>query len=363
MSYKEVFSFIAKCLTISLDKRNRAEIALQLNDTKVDWNLVVKVSTAHYVLPALYCNLKKANLLAYLPEELVAYMIHITGKNITRNKALIKQALAVNTLFLSADLVPVFLKGTGNLIEGLYEDIGERMIGDIDIIFSKDDYIKAIAILKANGYHKIETNNYEYPQFMHYPKLYKKGSVASIEIHKELVAEKYADVFNYNLVKMKMQRVGGIHVISYKMQLNMTAVATQINDSGFFYNNLNLRNAYDVFLLSKKCTITNAFNGLVHLEKPINCFIASCYEIFNKPLSLRYLGSRATIDYLHVFYQQLNNDHLRLKAHKRITQRLLFKERLTFVKNFICKKEYRSWAVKVLTNRNTYKELMKDISL
>ena len=40
---------------------------------------------------------------------------------------------------------PIFLKGTGNLLANLYEDIAERMVGDIDFIFSKEDYPKAIA--------------------------------------------------------------------------------------------------------------------------------------------------------------------------------------------------------------------------
>ena len=30
---------------------------LKIND--IDWDAVVKVSTAHYVFPALYCNLKE----------------------------------------------------------------------------------------------------------------------------------------------------------------------------------------------------------------------------------------------------------------------------------------------------------------
>ena len=37
-----------------------------LKTTDVDWDAVVKVSTSHYVFPALYCNFKRADFLKYL---------------------------------------------------------------------------------------------------------------------------------------------------------------------------------------------------------------------------------------------------------------------------------------------------------
>ena len=81
MNYKETLFFIAKCLTISLEAKNRKEIEKQLKSTTIDWDTVVKVSTAHYVFPALYYNLKRADFLHYLPHELVSYMEHIAKLN------------------------------------------------------------------------------------------------------------------------------------------------------------------------------------------------------------------------------------------------------------------------------------------
>ena len=58
-------------MTISLEEKNRDEIELMLKTMDIDWDAVVKVSTAHYVFPALYCNIKRADFLQYLPQELV----------------------------------------------------------------------------------------------------------------------------------------------------------------------------------------------------------------------------------------------------------------------------------------------------
>ena len=155
MNYKETLYFISKCLTISLEDKNRLEIEKLLQSKTVNWETVVEVSTAHYVFPALYCNLKRVGFLHYLPQELVNFMEHITNLNRERNKQIITQAKELNTLLLKNNITPIFLKGTGNLLAGLYDDIAERMLGDIDFIFSKEDYPKAITILREFGYSEV----------------------------------------------------------------------------------------------------------------------------------------------------------------------------------------------------------------
>ena len=132
MTYKETLFFVAQCLTITLEEKNRILIEDRLQTGHIDWEAVVKVSTSHYVLPAFYCNLKRVGFLNYLPKDLIAFMKHITELNRERNHQIIQQARELNELLVANDITPVFLKGTGNLLEGLYEDFAERMVGDID---------------------------------------------------------------------------------------------------------------------------------------------------------------------------------------------------------------------------------------
>jgi len=180
MNYKETLYFIATCLTISLEDKNRNAIEKRLQADTIDWDAVVKVSTAHYVFPALYCNLKRVNFLQYLPQDLVSYMEHITSLNRERNQQIITQGKELNTLLLTNNITPIFLKGTANLLVGLYEDVAERMVGDIDFIFSKEDYSKAIVVLKNNGYFESVKTDYRMPVFIHYPKLKKNNNIAAI---------------------------------------------------------------------------------------------------------------------------------------------------------------------------------------
>ena len=356
MNYKETLYFIAKCLTISLEANNREEIEKQLQSNTIDWDVVVKLSSSHYVFPAMYCNLKRVGFLQYLPEELVNYMEHITDINRERNKQIISQAKDLNSLLLANNITPIFLKGTGNLLADLYEDIAERMVGDIDFIFSKEDYTKAITILIEFGYSDVVKTDYYLPMFKHYPRLKKENSIAAVEIHKELLLEKYANEFNYSFVAKNSQVINEVTVLSYANKLNLSIIANQINDSGFYYKTMALRNAYDVFLLSKKTNAKAAVNALNNLTNPLNCFLAACYEVFNTVESLEYNKTTKTASYLSVFNSQFINRKRTKRKHNRIKISLFIKSRVNILYKSIIYKEYRVWLFKRVTDKNWYKE-------
>ena len=113
MTYQETLFFVAQCLTISLEQKNRSLIEQKLQKGSIDWDKVVQLSTSHYVLPAMYCNLKKVDFLKYLPKELVNYMNQITQLNRARNLQIITQAKALNKLLLAHHITPIFFKRNG----------------------------------------------------------------------------------------------------------------------------------------------------------------------------------------------------------------------------------------------------------
>ena len=358
MNYKETLFFVAKCLTISFEEKNRNAIEFILKTTEVDWDAVVKVSTAHYVFPALYCNLKRADFLQYLPHELVSYMEHITGINRERNKQIITQAKDLNSVLLANKITPIFLKGTGNLLAGLYKDLAERMVGDIDFIFSKEDYLKAITILREFGYSDVRKRKYHYPDLdnKHYRRLQKENNIAAIEIHKDFLnIKKYTKEFNYSFVEKDSQIIKGTAVLSYSNKLNLSIIANQINDKGFYYKSMALRNAYDVFLLSKKTSAKAAMNTLDKLKHPLNCFLSACYEVFNRVNSLEYNKTTETALYLRDFNSHFSNP-IRTKTQSKFIKIYLFiKLRVNIILKSIIHKEYRVWLFNLLTEKEFYK--------
>jgi hypothetical protein len=356
LNYKETLFFIAKSLTISLEDKNKQVIEKQLQSDTIDWDAVVKVSTSHYVFSAIYCNFKRADFLKYLPADLVDYMKHITNLNRDRNTQILQQAQDLNTLLLANNIRPIFLKGTGNLLAGIYEDIAERMVGDIDFIFLKEDYTKAITLLREFGYSEVEKKEYYPPdEKKHYRRLQKEDRIAAIEIHSELLGiKKYSSEFNYSFVEKDSQTLNGVGVLSYANKLNLSIIANQINDSGFYYKTMALRNAYDVFLLSKKTNAKDAVNTLDKLSHPLNCFLAACYEVFNKVESIKYIKNAKTALYLINFNNQFTKP---VKGQSKLNKIYLFIKRMFYILyKSVIYKEYRVFLFKSLTDKNWYKE-------
>ena len=340
-------------MTISLEEKNRDEIEIILKTTDLDWEAVVKVSTAHYVFPAIYCNFKRADFLKYLPQDLVSYMQYITNMNRERNEKIIAQAKELNTLLIANNITPIFLKGTGNLLAGIYDDIAERMVGDIDFIFSKKNYPKAITLLRKFGYYCQGKLKYNCPTNRHYNRLIKENDIAGIEIHSAFtdITKKYTNEFNYSFVEKDSQVINGITVLSYANKLNLSIIANQINDNGFDYKTMALRNSYDVFLLSKKTSAKDAVDSLDKLTNPLNCFLAACYDVFNSVDSLEYNKTTKVDLYLRDFYSQFTNPIQRMNKHKRIKRCLFIKSRLNVLYKAMVYKEYRVWLFNVLTDK------------
>ena len=356
MNNKEALYFVAHCLTLSLEPEKRLTIQQQLQAGTVNWEAVVKVSTAQLVFPALYCNLKRANFLQYLPAELVAHMVYITDLNRAQNQQIMAQAKELNTLLLAHKITPIFLKGTGNLVAGLYEDSAERMVGDIDFIFSEEDYPKAIKVLEEHAYVPVDGLHLIVPDFRHYRRLKTENKIAAVEIHKELLIKKYASEFNYSVVAKDSQTSNGFAVLSYANKLNLSISASQINDNGQYYKKIALRNAYDVFVLSKKTNAKAAIQTLDKLSPPLNCFLAACYEVFDKPASLEYNRTLKTATYLAAFKNDVMDSRKRKWRYYAVKSYVFMKSRQAVLSRFIVHKEYRMGIFKILRNKICSKE-------
>ena len=356
MNNKEALYFVAHCLTLTLEPEKRLAIQQQLEAGTVNWEAVVKVSTAQLVFPALYCNLKRANFLQYLPAELVAHMVYITDLNRAQNQQIMAQAKELNTLLLAHKITPIFLKGTGNLVAGLYEDSAERMVGDIDFLFSEEDYPKAIKVLEDNAYVPVDELTVLIPYFKrHYRRLKTNNKIAAVEIHKELLIEKYAAEFNYSVVAKDSQTINGFTVLSYANKLNLSISANQINDNGQYFKTMALRNAYDVFVLSKKTNAKAAVQTLDRLSTPLNCFLAACYEVFDKPASLEYHSTAKAATYVTRFKNGISDSKKRKRDHKWIKKYLFIKEIVVIFYRIIVYDFYRVAVLKKLSIWKWYK--------
>ena len=71
------------------------------------------------------------------------YLKEIYEINRNRNEILLNEINEINEIFYKNNIDFVFLKGAANISCNLYNDIGERMVGDIDLLVNKMIFKKA----------------------------------------------------------------------------------------------------------------------------------------------------------------------------------------------------------------------------
>ena len=79
-------------------------------------------------------------------------------------KILLKEAKELSELLYKNNINHIFLKGTALLLSNVFEDIGERMICDIDFIIQHKMKKKLKKLLEKNNYF----NTAEYSVYLKY---------------------------------------------------------------------------------------------------------------------------------------------------------------------------------------------------
>lgn len=253
MTYKQALYFIGEVLSLSQYPKRKVAIKKQLTASDLNWDKLVQISSGHMVFQALYLNLKRADLLGFLPKDLVDYAATLTQLNRDRNLAIINQAKALQLLLNKHHIQPIFLKGTAHLLENLYQDVGERLVGDIDFLVAKNQIQKVADTLILEGYQpKGPFILSEQDNSKHYPRLVNPNLIAAVEIHWAIIANPYKETLTYREIFEDKLLINGFFVPSYPHQAIHNMMNTQINDSGFLKGKIMMRQFYDGFTLSFK---------------------------------------------------------------------------------------------------------------
>jgi hypothetical protein len=180
----------------------------------------------------------------------------------------------INVTLNAAGISPTYLKGTGNLIDGIYEDVGERIIGDIDFLVSEKDYLAAADLFKNEGYVICFPNavNADHRRHHHYPRLWKEEAAADIEIHQSPVIEKYSIRFGPDLVLQSKKTVAGYpgcYVLSDDHKLILNFIHSQLTNHGYALAFVSLRDVYDTYCFSKRFSLKHISPNVPYRQKHI----------------------------------------------------------------------------------------------
>lgn len=223
------------------------QIIFKKNITSVIQNLnidqFVKIASSQLLLPCVYVNLIKKNYQKRLPKDLLIYLKKINQINKNRNIKLIAQLNRISKIFKEYKIDYVFLKGSSLILGNYFDDISERMVGDIDILVSDSDYFKSHEVLKKINYEK--QKGFREIGHRHGPRLINKSELFAVEIHKKLLSynNKKLDPTEY----LRSKKIINGHCLpSDKNLAKHLILSFMINDYGNLNAAANLRLIYDI---------------------------------------------------------------------------------------------------------------------
>jgi hypothetical protein len=273
MNNKDLFQLACRCLSLDIHPEFDLDIIKSLADENNRQNFVGFCSN-QLILPTICLKFRSHNLLKYFPEEFTSFLEEVHQLNLMRNEQILKQLREIMRILNEQKIYPTLLKGAGNLLDNLYSDRGERMMGDIDFLVSEKDYLLSAELMENAGYVKfVETSEYKDVRKMkHYPRLHHPNYVATIEIHRIPVVESCKNWFNPQVIdseKKTVPSLDGCFVESDKHKIIHNFIHSQISNNGYLYGSVPIRDLYDLFLYSKRFSLTDTIPHIKNKRKAI----------------------------------------------------------------------------------------------
>jgi hypothetical protein len=259
VTHQELFYFTGRCLSLDEHPEFRKEIIELIQTAGTTLDQLVQLCSDHLIIPAIYLKFESHQILGFLPEELTLTLKEIYDLNRERNLQILQQIDDITTALNQENIYPVYLKGTGNLLAGIYSDVGERMMADIDLLVPETDYLKAASAIEAIGYRHDSGNYFDVFRFKHYPALFKNDVQAAIEIHWQPVDQKHAGSFDGSLLLSQKKPVSGkpgLFVPSDAHKVIHNFLHSQLGHESHQYKDSDFRGLYDLYLLSKRTDVS-----------------------------------------------------------------------------------------------------------
>ena len=288
MTRRHTYYLIARTLALDLHPDRAGEIVKNLPVKETHWQLLVKTGSDNMVLPSFFLALQRHNLLQHLPADLQQYLQQILELNRERNLNVIRQAGEVRDLLKMNDIPCLFMKGTGNILDGLYSDMGERMVYDLDVLVPEDKMLTAAKLMEAQGYHtQKKFNPRALESTMHYPILLREDQVAGVEIHRMPVQYLYRKSFHgetifENAVESNSEK--GFLLMNYDDRVIHNFLHSQLMHSGHYNGRVSLRDLYDLLLLSRQADTVDTLKRFGHYRGKSSAYLKLMYKVFELEL-------------------------------------------------------------------------------
>ena len=146
------------------------------------WTNLVSIANELLVTAPLWSGLRRSALDALVPADVAEYLRAFQAFNAARNRAILDQLDELVAALNSLDIEPMPLKGSAYLVSGLFPDLGDRYLSDIDLLVPDGAVVSTESTLSQLGYQPA----YEKDFSLHHhlvPMVHPERPVA-IEIHR-----------------------------------------------------------------------------------------------------------------------------------------------------------------------------------
>ena len=311
----------------------------------IDYENLIKITSSHLVLPTFYYELRKKNYLHKLPNDLVDYMQKIYELNFERNKNLVYEIIEISKFLKSQKLNPIFLKGSAHILNNIYDDIGVRMIGDIDILSNYEEAEKIFLYLKEFGYVPISKFNFFKTVKKHHPRQINKEKIFAIEVHKPKLLKKNIKNFSGENLLKNVIKNNGKKTPDPLTSLHYNILNYQINDYGNIYLKYSFRSIYDSLKIMRQ-------NQIKYEDLKIDKYISNYFLILDE-LKINYPKKSIIKKNLISLYRfrLINSLSLYKKVEKTLIKICIQLNKLPLqTKEFINNKNYRINVLKRITS-------------
>jgi len=249
-SYKYTLQLIADILSF---KNSIDSLKQKMVSDLVDWEQFVFIASDYLVLTTCYCRLKEKNLLEFIPQDLKLYLEEITTINRNRNNTLLIEIRAISEILNANNINHVFLKGSAFLVKNYYKDLGERMLGDIDVLVDETQIDTSYQLLLDYQYTGTKQGiSAKYFDHKHLPRLQSDLNLAAVEVHKKVLLNSYKGILDAKTILNHKECVHGIYVPSDNHLLYHTILNFQANDCGYRYSRISFKSIYDLLVLNNE---------------------------------------------------------------------------------------------------------------
>jgi hypothetical protein len=256
MNRIDAFTLLCDCISPCNNSHGHIEVLRKrLLSAGTVWEPLVQAANKHLLCPALYGALKHKNLLSSIPADLREYLQTLHDYNGERNRRLLDHAEETTLCLNELGVEPVLLKGTANLLSGLYLDQGMRFISDIDMLVPEDRMHDCIHKLREAGYaYLYSPESDSWKDHHHCPPLLKTNRYFGIELHRKLIPRRHQILLDADRVLSDSTSLtigtGRARIPSLSHRIIHNTAHAQLTDRNYCFGEIQLRQLYDLVLLA-----------------------------------------------------------------------------------------------------------------